>query len=68
VPYGSRNVLEDPDIREGVKKFSEWPTIPQVCLPNSLLTYSNTGEVIRDSMGDQPFPSVLVQLMATHIH
>jgi len=22
--------LTDPDIREGVKKFSEWPTIPQV--------------------------------------
>lgn len=28
--YGSRNVLADPEIREGVKKFSEWPTIPQV--------------------------------------
>ena len=23
-------MLTDPDIREGVKKFSEWPTIPQV--------------------------------------
>ncbi|KAL3134092.1 hypothetical protein ABBQ32_008516 [Trebouxia sp. C0010 RCD-2024] len=30
VEYGSRNVLTDPDLREGVKKFSEWPTIPQV--------------------------------------
>lgn len=30
VDYSSRNVLTDPDIREGVKKFSEWPTIPQV--------------------------------------
>ena len=30
VEYSSRNVLTDPDIREGVKKFSEWPTIPQV--------------------------------------
>ena len=30
VPYGSRNVLADPEVREGVKKFTEWPTIPQV--------------------------------------
>lgn len=30
VEYSSRNVLTDPDLREGVKSFSEWPTIPQV--------------------------------------
>ena len=24
------NVLEDDSIREGIKAFSEWPTIPQV--------------------------------------
>jgi hypothetical protein len=28
--YGSRNVLADSSIREGVKKFTGWPTIPQV--------------------------------------
>ena len=27
--YGSRNVLADPELREGVKQFSSWPTIPQ---------------------------------------
>ncbi len=27
--YGSRNVLADPEIREGVKRFTAWPTIPQ---------------------------------------
>eukprot|EP01094_Clydonella_sp_ATCC50884_P010875 TRINITY_DN20692_c0_g1_i2.p1 TRINITY_DN20692_c0_g1~~TRINITY_DN20692_c0_g1_i2.p1 ORF type:complete len:156 (-),score=65.52 TRINITY_DN20692_c0_g1_i2:726-1193(-) len=32
VPFGSRNVMEDDGIREGVKKFSQWPTIPQVYL------------------------------------
>ena len=30
VEYGSRNVLADPELREGVKQFSSWPTIPQV--------------------------------------
>lgn len=24
------NVLADPEIREGIKEFSNWPTIPQV--------------------------------------
>lgn len=30
VPYETVDVLEDPEIREGVKRFSNWPTIPQV--------------------------------------
>ncbi len=24
------NVLEDPDIREGIKQYANWPTIPQL--------------------------------------
>ncbi|MCB9708113.1 MAG: Grx4 family monothiol glutaredoxin [Myxococcales bacterium] len=24
------NVLEDPEIRQGIKDFSEWPTVPQL--------------------------------------
>ncbi|CAN5293812.1 Grx4 family monothiol glutaredoxin [soil metagenome] len=24
------NVLEDPEIRQGVKEYSQWPTIPQL--------------------------------------
>jgi monothiol glutaredoxin len=30
VGYSDVNVLADPDIREGVKEFSNWPTIPQL--------------------------------------
>jgi monothiol glutaredoxin len=30
VPYKGVNVLEDMEIREGVKQFSNWPTIPQL--------------------------------------
>ncbi|MCJ2185673.1 Grx4 family monothiol glutaredoxin [Novosphingobium beihaiensis] len=29
-PYASVNVLEDPFIREGIKEYSDWPTIPQL--------------------------------------
>jgi monothiol glutaredoxin len=30
VPFKSANVLEDPELREGVKQFSNWPTVPQL--------------------------------------
>jgi len=30
VPFHTANVLEDPELREGVKHFSNWPTIPQL--------------------------------------
>jgi len=30
VEFDSANVLESADLREGVKSFSDWPTIPQL--------------------------------------
>jgi len=30
VPFTTVNVLDDPEIRQGIKVFSNWPTIPQV--------------------------------------
>jgi len=30
VPFGHVNVLEDQGVREGIKAFSNWPTIPQL--------------------------------------
>ena len=30
VEFGSRDVLSDPELREGVKAYTAWPTIPQV--------------------------------------
>ncbi len=30
VPFRDINVLEDGDIREGIKAYSNWPTIPQL--------------------------------------
>lgn len=28
--FASVNVLENPEIRQGIKEFSNWPTIPQL--------------------------------------
>ena len=30
VPFKTANVLEDPELREGIKRFSNWPTVPQL--------------------------------------
>ncbi|MGB3534349.1 MAG: Grx4 family monothiol glutaredoxin [Microcoleaceae cyanobacterium] len=30
IPFETFDVLEDPDIRHGIKEYSNWPTIPQV--------------------------------------
>jgi monothiol glutaredoxin len=30
VPYVGVNVLADPFLREGIKEYSDWPTIPQL--------------------------------------
>lgn len=30
IQFGSFNVLEDQDVRQGIKDFSDWPTIPQL--------------------------------------
>lgn len=28
--FAAYNVLEDPELREGIKEYSSWPTIPQL--------------------------------------
>lgn len=31
------NVLEDPEIREGIKQYGQWPTIPQLYIRGELV-------------------------------
>jgi monothiol glutaredoxin len=37
VEYFSVNVLEDMEIREGIKEFGNWPTIPQLYVNQELV-------------------------------
>ena len=30
VKFNGINVLDDPNIRQGIKEYSDWPTIPQL--------------------------------------
>jgi len=37
VPFGSYNILSDPDMREGLKAYSNWPTFPQLYISGELV-------------------------------
>ncbi|HHP7243566.1 MAG: Grx4 family monothiol glutaredoxin [Elainellaceae cyanobacterium] len=37
VPYETVDILEDYEIRQGIKEYSNWPTIPQVYVNGEFL-------------------------------
>ncbi|MDA8560047.1 Grx4 family monothiol glutaredoxin [Candidatus Pelagibacter bacterium] len=37
VNFKGINVLEDQNLREGIKTFSDWPTIPQLYIKNEFI-------------------------------
>lgn len=36
-PFAYVNILEDPEIREGLKAYSNWPTFPQLYVKGELV-------------------------------
>ena len=43
--YETVNVLADPEIRQGIKDFSNWPTIPQLYIDGQLI---GGADIVRD--------------------
>ena len=37
IPYETRNVLDDDSMRQGIKDFSNWPTIPQLYIDGKFI-------------------------------
>jgi len=73
--YASVNVLDDPEIREGIKVYGNWPTIPQLYIDGELvggcdivLNMLNSGE-LHECLGleapDRTPPDVTVTQEAT---
>ncbi|XP_006839606.1 PREDICTED: glutaredoxin-related protein 5, mitochondrial [Chrysochloris asiatica] len=53
--YAAYNVLDDPELRQGIKDYSNWPTIPQVFLNGEfvggcdiLLQMHQTGDLVEE--------------------
>ena len=57
VEYADQNVLEDENIRQGIKDFSNWPTIPQLYVKGEFV---GGCDIIRD----MTFSGELDQLFA----
>ncbi|MGH7830353.1 MAG: Grx4 family monothiol glutaredoxin [Candidatus Binatia bacterium] len=36
-PFETADVLADPQVREGIKRYSNWPTIPQVFINGTFI-------------------------------
>jgi monothiol glutaredoxin len=45
VSYGSYNILSDPELREGLKEYSSWPTYPQLYVDGKLV---GGADIVRD--------------------
>ena len=37
IKFTGINILEDPDLRDGIKIYSEWPTIPQLYIKGEFI-------------------------------
>ena len=37
VPYETLDILADPEIRQGIKEYSNWPTIPQIYIDGEFI-------------------------------
>ena len=66
IKFNSVNVLDSDDMREGIKKFSNWPTIPQLYVKNEFIggcdivkEMSENGELLElfNTRGVQTNPS-----------
>jgi len=66
VPFKSYDVLQDPELRDGIKAYSDWPTIPQLYVKGEfvggcdiLREMFSTGELgeLLEQKGVQPQPA-----------
>lgn len=63
VVYSSADVLSDPELREGIKAYTHWPTIPQVFIKGEfvggsdiLLQMHQSGDLDKELEGLPRFP------------
>jgi monothiol glutaredoxin len=47
--YTTVNVLSDPEVRQGIKEFSDWPTIPQLYVKGELIGGSDIVRSLHES-------------------
>lgn len=69
--YETLDVLSNPDIREGIKIYSSWPTIPQLYVGGEfiggcdILTEMNASGELFETFGVEPPPEVIPSVTIT---
>jgi monothiol glutaredoxin len=63
VDYHDVNVLEDMSIREGIKSFSEWPTIPQLYVKGEFV---GGCDIVREMFQAGELQEMLAEKGVTH--
>lgn len=54
--YATVDVLADPELREGIKAFSQWPTIPQLYVRGEFI---GGADIVRELMASGELPAIL---------
>jgi monothiol glutaredoxin len=60
-PFAHVNILEDPEKREAIKAFSNWPTIPQLYIDGKLV---GGCDIVQDLYGSGELQRVLSDAFA----
>ena len=58
VSFASRNVLEDPILRQSIKEFSNWPTIPQLYIDG---TFIGGCDIVKNMYDDGTLQKILAE-------
>jgi monothiol glutaredoxin len=61
VPFIGINVLDDDDIRQGIKDFSNWPTIPQLYVKGEFIGGS---DILREMHQDGELNDIFADIKA----
>ena len=56
LPYLAVNVLDSPDLREGIKEYTDWPTIPQLYVKGEFV---GGYDIVRESYETGEFEDLL---------
>ena len=60
-PYKAHNVLENADLRQGIKDYANWPTIPQLYIKGEFIGGS---DIMRELFGNGELQKMLADLPA----
>ena len=56
IEYKSYNVLEDLELRDAIKSFSDWPTLPQIYIKNEFI---GGFDILRDMLENNEIEDLL---------